>query len=166
MDLKNLFVDVEGLDLRAMEEKGRFLYKEIYLQFGVYGIVKAHDGEDVFFWGKRFEHAFFTSRNRARHPDDKSNFAVDRMTRIRWIGPIIAGQVEGVACYKAQGPGQTKPFTNRLYVVSSELYVVWLEPRKEGGWRFSSAYPASAQDIRQYCKNAKRIWKYQEKPRD
>jgi hypothetical protein len=125
--------------------------------------MKAHDDEDVFFRGDRFKHAFFTSWNRVGHPKDKSCLDADRITRIRWIEHVIAGRVESTACYKAQGPGQAKPFTNRLYVVSSELYVVWLEPRKERGWRFSSAYQASAQDIRRYCKNAKRIWKYQEK---
>lgn len=163
MDLKSLLLDIETLELDEIERTERRLYKEIYLQFDAYGVLKAHDDENVFFWAKQFEHAFFTSKDRARHPEDKSNLAVDRIMRIRWIEHVIAGRVESTACYKAQSPGQKKHFTNRLYVVPSELYVIWLEPRDKGGWRFSSAYNSSAQDIRKYCNTGKRIWKYQEK---
>jgi hypothetical protein len=163
MDLKSLLLDIETFEIEEIERTGRQLYKEIYLKFGAYGVLKAHDDENVFFWEKRFDHAFFTSKNRARHPDDKSSLAVDRIARIRWIEHVIAGRAIDSSCYKAQGPGQMKSFTNRLYVVPSELFVVWLEPRNEGGWRFSSAYPTSVQDIRKYCRTGKRIWKYQEK---
>ena len=163
MDLRRLLVDIENLDLIEIERMGRRLYEEIYLKFDAYGVLKSHDGEDVFFWKKRFDHAFFTSKNRAWHPADKSVLAVDRIMRIRWIEHVITGRATGSSCYKAQGPGQAKPFTNRLYVVPSELFVVWLEPRNEGGWRFSSAYTTLVNDIGRYCRNAKKIWQYQEK---
>ena len=163
MDLKSLLVDIEKLDLAEIESTGRRLYNEIYIKFEAYGVLKAHDGEDVFFWTKQFDHAFFTSKDRARHLGDKSKLDVDRIVKIRWIEHVIAGRVEGTACYKAQSPGQKKSFTNRLYVVPSVLYVVWLEQRDKGGWRFSTAYTAAAQDVSRYCKAGKRIWKCQEK---
>ena len=47
---------------------------------------------------------------------------------------------------------------SRLYVLLSESYVIWLEPRRSGGWKFSTAYKARLKNIQRYCSFGKRIW--------
>ncbi len=160
MDLKSLLVDVKGLKDDEIDALGRKLYKTIYITSGFYGIKKTHDGEDVRFWEDRFEHAFYTSSNRAKNRDDKDKLAVERIERIKWIEKVIGGDVPGSACYKAQSTSGRKTEPNRLYVISRELYVVWLEPRNDGGWKFSSAYTARPENFRRYCQSGRRIWKW------
>ncbi len=64
MDLSDLTVSVDGLEIVEIEDIARRLYKEIYVTSGRYGICNTHDGEQVYFWEDRFEHAFYTSSNR------------------------------------------------------------------------------------------------------
>jgi hypothetical protein len=39
-------------------------------------------------------------------------------------------------------------------------FVVWLEPRKADGWKFSTAYPLSIEEIRKYQRGGRTVWKY------
>ncbi len=160
MDLKSWLVDISKLELDEIDVLGRRLYNSIYITSEYYGEKRTHDGECVFFWKDRFEHAFYTSSNRAKHPDLKDKLAVERIERIKWIEKVIAGEVPGSACYKVQSKGGSKTNPNRLYVISEEKYVVWLEPRNDGGWKFSTAYTAQTEEFRRYCQTGKRIWKW------
>ena len=120
------------------------------------GVWRLHDGESVVFFRDRFEHAFRTSSNRMRHPDIKDVVAVDRIELIDWILPILRGQVPEVECWRIPRKG-TKPYpSNRLYVLWGSAYVIWLEPLRRGGYKFSSAYKASLEDIRRYVKQGNR----------
>jgi hypothetical protein len=158
MDLNDLIVSIDGLESAEIEDIARRLYGEIYVTSGRYGICKAHDGESVYFWEDRFEHAFYTSSNRIRYPDRKDRLDLERVKRIRWIKEIIAGRIPGTACWLTPSPsGGGRPL-NRLYVLLSDSYVIWLEPRHSGGWKFSTAYKARLKDVQRYCSLGKRIW--------
>jgi hypothetical protein len=39
-------------------------------------------------------------------------------------------------------------------------FVVWLEPRDERGWKFSTAYPLSIEEIRKYTYGCSTVWKW------
>lgn len=158
MDLQALLLDLGGKGDGEIEATGREWYERLYITRGNCGFHECHDGEEVVFWRDRFEHAFFTSSNWARYPDRKDKLAVDRIARIRWIGEVIAGNVPKSACWEVPSPtGRRRP-PNRLYVVSNECYVVWLEPRMRGGWKFSSAYAPQPRRLREYCAGGRRIW--------
>ena len=158
MDLGGLLLDLGGMGDDDIEALARDWYDRLYVTSGQCGFHTCHDGEEVVFWRDRFEHAFFTSSNWARYPDRKDRLARDRIERIRWIGEVIAGRVPGSACWEVPSPtGRRRP-PNRLYLVSSERYVVWLEPRMRGGWKFSSAYVAQPRQLRNYCAGGRRIW--------
>lgn len=104
MDLNDLIVSIERLEVAEIEDIARRLYREIYVTSGRYGICKAHDGESVYFWEDRFEHAFYTSSNRIRYPDRKDKLDLERVKRIRWIKEIIAGQIPGTGCWLTPSP--------------------------------------------------------------
>jgi len=158
MDLNDLIVPITGLEIAEIEDIARRLYREIYVTSGRYGICKAHDGESVYFWEDRFEHAFYTSSNRIRYPDRKDRLDLERIKRIRWIKEIIAGRIPGTGCWLTPSPsGGGRPL-NRLYILLSDSYVIWLEPRHSGGWKFSTAYKARLKDVQRYCSLGKRIW--------
>lgn len=163
MDLTSLLLRLDALDTAQIEQLGRDWYHQLYITTapGRYGVLQAHDGQDVIFWADRFEHAFFTSSDRARYPNRKDKLAEDRIARVRWIGEVIAGQVPGSACWEGASPQGRLGQDNRLYVVSSERYVVWLEPTKRG-WKFSTAYPAWPVDIRRYCNSGRKMWQWKE----
>jgi hypothetical protein len=75
----------------------------------------------------------------------------------------VNGRVPGSACFEVPSPtGRYRP-PNRVYAIFETPYVVWLEPRKDSGWKFKSAYPLSIEDIRKYTSRGRTVWKYQEK---
>jgi len=158
MDLNDLTVSINGLDIAEIEDFVRRLYREIYVTSGRYGVFEVHDGESVYFWEDRFEHAFYTSSDRIRYPKRKDKLDLERVKRIRWIKEIIAGRISGTACWLAPSPSRGGRPLNRLYVLLSDSYVIWLEPRHNGGWKFSTAYKARLKDVRRYCSLGKRIW--------
>lgn len=168
MDLNSLLLDFSGKTLAEIEAIGRSEYEHLYITSRNFGVHKAHDGEDVFFWKDRFEHAFFTSSNWASFPDRKDKLDVDRIKRLKWIGPVVSGLVSGTICREVPGPTGRRHPPNRLYLVTKGCYVVWLEPRMNGGWKFSSAYVARYDQLRRYCQGGKVIWRYGENnsPRD
>ena len=91
-----------------------------------------------------------------------------RMTEpfLRWIAPLIRGEVPGSECWEVPSPtGRRRP-PNRLYIIWDERYVVWLEPREKVGWKFSSAYEKTSGTIRDYCRGGGKIWTGKKAPRD
>jgi hypothetical protein len=161
MDLSSLLLCLDGLTDSQIEAVAREWYAKLYITTSRgFGVLKSHDGDEVIFWRDRFEHAFFTTSDRIGHPDRKDVVARERIERIRWIRGVVAGNVAESACWEVPSPtGRRRP-PNRLYIVSSEIYVVWLEPRISGGWKFSSAYTATAQNVRRYCQGGKKIWQH------
>lgn len=119
-----------------------------------------HDNLEVVFHKDRFEHAFYTSSNRARRPHDKDIVDLKRIVRIRWILAVVSGNVRDSECWEcpSKETGRRKP-PDRLYIVWSEGYVVWLHPKADGGWRFSTAYCAPIAEIKKYCRGGTKIWK-------
>jgi hypothetical protein len=148
VDLKSLLLNLDGMAVADASELGAKLYDQIYITSPRRGIHKTHDGEDVYFWFDRFTHAFH---------NDKAKTVLDkgRVARIRWIKEIVEGNAPEFECWlinKAPRPD------NRLYIVWGENYVVWLEPREAGGWKFSTAYPAEREQIKIYIEDGECIW--------
>jgi hypothetical protein len=154
VDLKSLLLNFGNMTTAQIKELGAKLYNQIYITSQRRGIHKTHDGEECYFWFDRFDHAFH---------EDKAKTVLDkgRVARIRWIGEVIAGNVALFECWLID---QTPRPENRLYVVWGENYVVWLEQRDAGGWKFSSAYPAERDQIIGYIEGGERIWPKENAP--
>lgn len=172
--LSSLLLDLGGLSDEQAEQK---TYQE-YIRFytnrrthrGMIGVHKTHDEEDVIFFEDRFEHAFFSSAQGTYRQYAKDKFQRSRAIRVRWIGPVIQGCVEGTECWKIfsnQRYHSDAGKPSRLYIVWHERYLVWLEPRKKGDWWFSSAYVAERgrRYISRITQNGVCLWR-KEIPRD
>jgi hypothetical protein len=141
-------------------ECGRNLYGDLYLPQGGYGVYATHDGEPLIFHARQFEHAFFTTSDKLCFPERKDVLRRGSIERIRWILPLLSGKVCGSACFEVPSPtGRRRP-PNRLYAVYAQPFVVWLEPRQNGGWRFSSAYPLSIEEIHKYSRGGRTVCKW------
>lgn len=163
LSLEHLLVDLRTVDDKQVQGLGRNLYGQLYLNRGHVGVHRTHDGAVLIFHKNQFDHAFFTTSDRLCHPERKDVLRKASVERIRWIEPVVTGRVVGSACFEVPSPtGRNKP-PNRLYAVYSTPYVVWLEPRKEGGWKFSTAYPLSIAEIHKYSRGGRTVWKYKEK---
>lgn len=161
--LSDLLVSIEGMDLEAMAIMGRDLYRELYLHQGHFGLHETHDRQVLIFHADRFDHAFYTTSDRICHPERKDVLRQGSIARIRWIAELVAGRVPGSACFEVPSPtGRCRP-PNRLYAVYETPYVVWLEPRMRGGWKFATAYPLSIEEIRKYSTGGRTVWKWKEK---
>jgi hypothetical protein len=164
--LAALILDLSGLSDQEAEDVVFQRYIDLYLDrqthTGWVGIRKTHDGEDVVFFEDRFEHAFCTTKDRTSRQYAKDRFQRSRGERVAWIGPIVAGEIEGSECWlippKGAGYNPHSRPPNRFYIVRQEGYIVWLEPRKNGGWKFSTAYVAG-HDIERYCREGRLLWK-------
>ena len=159
IDLRNLLLDFEGLSDEEVEMLGRKFYSDDFLTIAKRGIHKLHDGEDVAFFVERFDHAFFKPID-WKTSKVKALIERGRVARIKWILPLIQGKVPNSECWlKQKTDGE-----QRIYICFGLRYLVWLESREVGGWRFSSAYNATLDQIRNdYLKGAKRIWLYNKK---
>lgn len=156
MNLRGLLINVSGLNQSELAALASSEYKQNYTGENDYGILVTHDGHEVFFWHDRPEHAFRTSISSYNYGIKKEQYCSERISRLKWIGPVISGNIPGTSCYEIPDvPGQ-----QRLYTVGPELYVVWLERRLKGGWKFSSAYTTSANIMRNYAAKGKRIWRW------
>lgn len=157
-NLDDLLIDVEGMTNEEIETKARDLYKELYTGAGKSGKLRAHDGEEVIFWADRFDHAFYNSSEWRQYSSEKNQLDKERIKRIKWIGEVIAGNVPNSECWEvSRATDNVNP--QRLYIVKSKCYVVWLEPRANGGWKFSSAYVANYGQLRRYSSGKRKIWK-------
>jgi len=157
--LSSLLLDLTGLSDTEAEDLTFQEYGRLYLDHetrkGMVGELQTHDGEPVTFYEDRFYHAFFTTFDKVIRPHNKGLFDRSRAVRVSWIGEIIAGNVEGTECYHISSNTHSRfqaAIMKRLYVLPGERYVVWLEPLKRGGWKFSTAYLAGNRDIRRITK--------------
>lgn len=156
VNLDAILLLTDGLADSQIESSARSIYSSTFLGGKNVGTSQCHDGSLVLFFADQFEHAFYTSSNRSRYPDKKDIIALERVQRINWVKPVIEGKVAKTACYKYFDYNTKR--TKRFYLVSEHFYIVWLEPRKAGDWKFSSAYKATIDDLRRYCKGGVKIW--------
>lgn len=124
--------------------------------------VLAHDGLPVHFYVDRFDHAFKTAQNWSTNRHTKDRLDCERLVRIRWIEPAIAGLVIRSACWSVGDARDNRRPHRRMYLVWDENYIVWLDPTDAGDWRFSSAYRARDSQIRGYIQNGEEIWRRKE----
>jgi hypothetical protein len=154
MSLEDLLFDISDLSDEEAFDEGRRIYEDEYAGADIH----LYNGDKVIFHKDRYDHAFMTSRDRARNPYSKKIIALDRIEKIRWIKEVLAGNVEGSQCWCVWPKEGNRRERDRLMIVWDHRYVIWLNPRKDGGWRFSSAYQASAQDIRRYTQGGTKTW--------
>lgn len=157
-NLDSLLLNLTGLDDSAVEELGLRHYRELYVPAGKYGVLQTHDGEEVRFFADRYEHAFWEPED-WRFSDRKAAIARGRVERIKWIKEFISGNVPNSECWAI--PISARAY-KRLYASFAKTYLVWIMPRSEGGWWFSSAYNGDAGHIRNNIKQkgAKRISRF------
>lgn len=157
-ELSSLLVDLSGMDAEEVEREGLRIWADVYLFSGNVGCLRAHDGQDVLFFAEAFSHAFYSSPERMRRPFAKTDISRERVERIHWIAALISGRVAPSACWGIVGGPRPRPEPRRLYAVEGPIYVVWLVPRRKGGFKFDTAYPARAEDLTRYTRSARRMW--------
>ena len=170
-NLAGLLIDLTDLSDKEAEWLVFEKYVELYLVRGMeprrMGIRQTHDGTVAKFAESRFRHAFRTSSKAVRR-FGKDILVRSRGERVPWIGPVIAGKIAHTECWmvpqKDERQYRRRPLRNRLYLLRDECYVVWLEPTRDGGWWFSSAYVAGLGDIRRYCKAGYKLWEQKNTP--
>lgn len=153
IDLDSLLLDLTGLDDAGIEAMGRESYINACIDAEGRGVRLTHDGQDVEFWESRFEHAFFTGR-------DKTVIEGRRVARIKWICEIIGGRAPNSDCWEV-----TENLAKRFYRVVGKGYIIWLEKYRAECWTFSTAYIAQIPHLHKQTRGhgAKRIWKYGQK---
>lgn len=165
--LASLLLDLSNLSDEQAEQKTYEEYIHLYMDHkthtGLVGQRQTHDGQPVMFYDDRFSHAFFTSANKASRRYNKDQFQRDRGSRIRWIGEIIKGNINGSECWwipdACRRDASGRIIVKRLYIHRYENYLVWLEPLKTGRWKFSTAYVANKLYIRQITKKGTCFWR-------
>jgi len=162
--LASLLLDLHCLSEKDAEAATLNTYAELYLDCGKTprrrGTRTTHDNGNVKFVESRFQHAFYSATQSSRK-FRKDKFDRQRAERVGWLGPVIAGQIDGTVCYSSRPRRRSRRgvwLPGRFYLVPDERYVVWLESSDEGNWWFSSAYVAYYGDIRRYCREARLIW--------
>lgn len=154
IDLSSLLLNLSGLDESAKKAEGWRWYQQLYLsdpEKPHIGILPLHDAEKVIFHDRTFDHAFYKSSNYRLYPKRKDAIDATRLARVRWIGPLIAGEVADSSCYEVVALNGRPGVPNRVYIAHQFSYLVFLEPRANSvavQWRFSSAFPSSPEYIR------------------
>jgi hypothetical protein len=138
--------------------RSRALYCCLYSYPARHEVHATHDRHTVYFYEGTHTHAFYTSSDRVGHPKWKDVLATDRVERMQWIQGLVSGGVQGVDCWEETVNSQGVQREKRLYVSHSEPYVVWLEPGKEGKFKFRSAYPCTWSQVRGYTSRMTKIW--------
>lgn len=160
VDLNTLLLDLGNLSEEDAFAEGRRAFEELYIQSEHAGSVSLHGGETATFYKDRYDHAFRTSANRAKHPYSKNQPALDRIARVKWIREILMGNVPGTECWHVRPQSGRNHPLDRLYVHWEYGYVVWLQPRMDGtGWRFSSAYPVPNPETARYTRGGRLQWR-------
>ncbi len=161
-ELQALLQTVEGSD-DEVEAKARASFGKLYCGGRFRGEVPMYQGGKVIFFEDRFDHAFFTSPDRARRAYSKAKLARDRIERMAWIGAMIRGAIPGVECWEVvPHQGRQHP-RDRALVLWQPGYVVWLWPTNaEGVFKFSSAYPIPAAEIARSIRGGRKSWKVEE----
>ncbi len=163
VNLTDLRLDLAALSDVEIEAEGEKLFRtEFITRNSRSGVLTTHDGVEVKFFADRYYHAFHTSHNRAHQGFAKDKVARDRIERIRWIKPIIENRAANVECWevplKVPEEGLRCFPGKRAYVVWQHGYIVWLEPLRAGGFKFSTAYVLPAAEISRYTNRARKLW--------
>jgi len=158
-ELEALLIDLTGKSEAEIEAIGRDAYRLLCDESYRQRTLRTHDDRAVMFYEDRFEHAFFTSSNRARHRDWKDKLAVERIASLHWIREFIAGRAENVECWETERlDGRLLP-KMRIYLTWNPTYIVWLDELSDGfRFKFSSAYGPQTGDLRRYCQTGRKIW--------
>lgn len=151
-DLQRLITSLKGQTDAEIEKYGREYYAERFLDNARNGQRETHDGQVLYFWESRFNHSCFMS-------PDKVRIDRARVERLMWVLPIIEGKIADTECFTVANPYQGRP-DNRLYIMFPEKFVVWLEPRDNGGWTYSTHYTAEMKEIRGYQRRGAKIWEF------
>ena len=162
MKLQDLIIDFDSVPDDQLEEKGRKAYREHCLNRGRFGVHQCHDRQEVMFHEDRFRHAVYESTAPGQETRHDTPDRI-RLKRMRWIGEVVRGNVPGSECWEVLSRLGKGTAWKRLYIVWHERYVVWLEPKGENRWWFSSAYVRNAGLIREYCRDGTKIWWYKAK---
>ena len=155
--------DLTKLNDEEVKDLGIACYLEDYIDKGkTAGSLIAHDGEKVVFFADRSHHALNTSSDHARRAFSKDKVDRQRVARVEWIKIIIEGRAKDTECWevplRVPEEGQ-RPFPGkRAYVSWNFCYLIWLEPLKNGGYKFSSTYCPNKKQLAKYLERAKRIW--------
>ena len=157
MNLRSVILKID--DLPNLEDEleafGRAHYADVFFSGETPGVHLLHNAELVKFDRRRFTHAFSYAGN-WEVTKEKTGLDKRRIMRINWILPMIQGQVSGSECWEKLEDFKRK----RIYINFKLGYVVWVESTNKGKWVFSTAYTASASDIRKYIAGANRIWSF------
>lgn len=158
VNLSELILTLEAADDDDLDDIGIGLYEECFLnRSDDFGMLLTHDGLNLKFFGDRYHHAFHTSPNRARQAYSKAKVSLERVERIKWVQPIVEGRVKGVECWEVPYEGH-RPFPGkRAYICWEHTYIVWVEPTKDGSFKFSSAYPCSRGDLGRYTRVGRKL---------
>jgi hypothetical protein len=160
LNLNALLLPLEGLSEEQADAEGRRVFAELYTGSGFSGTMGLHGGGTATFFMDRWEkHASRTSSDRAKYPYAKDKIALDRIARVKWIKEILAGSVPGTECWHVRPQSGRNHPLDRLYVHWEYGYVVWLQPRMDGGWRFSSAFPAVKPEIKRFITGGSLQWR-------
>jgi len=136
-----------------VESTGRGLYRELYLSPNeTYGIVKTHDGLNVYFHPDVFDYAFY-GRSQWEISTVKDVIDRGRVERIKWIKEFISGNVSNSQCWAIP---VSKTALKRLYLSVNPGYVVWINPRADKqSFNFRNAYPADPPRVWEYARSVK-----------
>jgi hypothetical protein len=157
VNLRDLLFDCDSNEDAEIERRCRAEYEAI-VERAKTGVVLTHDGTTVRVFSDNFEHAFRTSSDWYAQKYAKDKLDKERVVRVRWIEPVVAGAVRRSACWSVRDVDRRRP-NRRLYLVWDENYVVWLQPTNDGSWKFSTAYRARDYEIRKYTDNGTKIWR-------
>ena len=163
MDLDSLYTDIKGLSDEEAETLGQKLYREEFSLTEHRGYIQIAPDVKVYFFMDQYMHAFRSSEDRIRHEYSKAKIARDRIARIRWIKPVLQGKISNTEYWTVLGNSGHK---KRLYVVVDKKYIIWLESRKDGHWRFSTAYTTDSASIGRYTKGGHKTVLNRTTPRD
>lgn len=139
-------INIAGLGQAKLIAETRDRYNDMYCSKLD---LRCHDGMPVRFFKDRFDHAFFTSSDRSRRAHIKDAFCEKRAERLNWILEFITSASTEIKCKQFSPP----PRWQRCYYSLGHRYIVWLEAAgreaaNPDGWRFSSAYPVPAEEIK------------------
>ena|SRR5258706_8687554 len=151
VDLDALLIRTDNMTSTHAAELAREHYEGLYVS----KVILTHDGQRVWFFSNRFEHAFQRDSKCQGGPKDAIDF--NRVQRVLWIGEVIQGNVSGSTC-RSMPDKDSRRRDSRLYMIDSECYVVWLSPRGTDEWIFSTAYKAFSFQMKKHRDEVSRIW--------
>lgn len=131
----------------------------IYLKELVRASILDHAGKEISFYDNAFEHAFY-DKLPGRYSKRRDVACPERIERIRWIAPIIGGKIPETECWNVPSPTGRRHPSNRAYICWSRPYIVRLEPKMNGQYKFVTAYPADTGYLRRTIRGGGLEWRY------